>query len=316
VTFKISVLTIGYRPGYVDSCVAALKAQSLQDFEWVFVDELVAQRRDLVKREVNDAFSLTHIPPREITDISATAMALNTGIVHCRGELVHFMADYMYLHPRTLERHWEIYQKYGPKVIITGPLLDRLTAEGKSISLGARPILWTIQVGSRPVQYHEHSPPIDWPLKPNFTELTDENLLSIFARPFIPVWPDYVLPDWRSGVISNLSLERGLYENAQPEPWKWWWAGRVDSAPLEALLEANGMDETSAGRRAGLETDMARRMVRAGCRHLHDRLYPSYMLPHPTRKREISDWEDDKGEWVSEGASYSLREERRKIVAV
>lgn len=311
---RVSVITMTYRPGYIDSCVASLKAQSLRDIQWVLVDELAEKRRDLVRDCIGGAFPVTHIPPAEITDISATALALNTGLVHCRGELVYFMADYMYPHPGVLERHWALYQRYGPKVVITGPLVDRITSEGRSVSLGAQAIQHTIMVGDKPVTYPELSPPIEWPLKANFMAPTPANLLSIFLRPFTPIWPERLPPDWRTGAISNVSLERGLYENRQPEPWKWWWAGRSDSAPLSALLEANGMDETSQGRRGGLETDLCRRMMEWGCRFLVDRQAPAYMLPHPARKREVSDWKDDKGEWVSRGAHYSLRELRARVL--
>jgi hypothetical protein len=80
------------------------------------------------------------------------------------------------------------------------------------------------------------------------------------------------------------------------------------------MLDANGMDEASAGRRAGLETDMAERMMRQGCRYALDTLYPCYMLPHPTRKKEKSDWKDNLGTWHSRGAPYSLREERSRVI--
>ncbi|GAG63016.1 unnamed protein product, partial [marine sediment metagenome] len=63
---KITVLTIIYRPGYIDSMVAALEAQTFREFEWVLVDDLYEQRKDLVKDYIGGAFPLTHIPPRKI----------------------------------------------------------------------------------------------------------------------------------------------------------------------------------------------------------------------------------------------------------
>lgn len=284
---KVSVLTIAYRPGYVDSLTSALKAQSFSGFEWVLVDELVELRKDLVEKEVAGAFPVIHVAPKVISEYSATGAAMNTGIARCRGELVHFMADYMHIHPRTLERHWEIYRRHGPKVLISGALIDRLVAAGYSVPSGAGPVNHTVKVGDMVVTYPEWSPPIEWPLKRNYWDATPENLLSIFERPFTPLWAESVPPDWRTSQTASVQLEEDLYENRAG--YSWWYAGRSDSAPLQALLAAGGMDETP-GQHGGLEVQLCRRMMEWGCRHLIDTRCPSYMLPHPYRKKETG-WE-------------------------
>ncbi|GAH86423.1 unnamed protein product, partial [marine sediment metagenome] len=241
------------------------------------------------------------------------ALPFNTGLTHAEGELVYFMNDSMYPHPRVLERHWEIYSKYGLKVIISGPLIDAIVASGRSVWAGAPPM--PIQIKNDEgaiVPCPELTPPISLPLKDNFEEATPENLISIFKEPFKPMWPKTFLPDWRLGHISKVSIDKNLCENDNPD---WFWAGRNDSAPLEALLDINGWDEAFDGRPGGVDADLGARLMKYGCRFLVDRELPCYMLPHPARKRaNIS--EDDRLKRVAEKRKvqpipndYSLRAE-------
>jgi len=322
---KISVLTFIYRPGYIDSSLEALKAQTFKDFEWVIVDDLWHQRKDMVREYVGDSLLLKHVPPRIISPYFAGNVAVNTGLIHAEGELIYLMADYMYIHPRTLERHWEIYRQYGPKVIISGPLIDAIVDSGKSVLEGEPPRLVKIRNDEGElVDYYEPSPPISWPLKDDYEEPTAENLISIFKVPFEPEWRETLAcrvypPDWRIGTISKTKIAEGLYEN---DDNNWWWGGKNDSAPLEALLGVNGMDETWDGRRGGSDGDTARRLMEYGCRYLVDREVPGYMLPHPCRPRaNISEKdhldriiEKRKGQentfWALN--NYNLREERMK----
>ena len=46
---KISVLTFTYRPGYIDNMTQALRDQTLKDFEWLLIDDLWEQRKDVVR---------------------------------------------------------------------------------------------------------------------------------------------------------------------------------------------------------------------------------------------------------------------------
>lgn len=321
--FKVSILTIACRPGYIDSITQALRGQTLNkdEWEWVLVDDLYEWRKDAVREYIADSFNFKHIPPRKLTEYSSTAQAMNTAALNAGGELLHFMADYMYLHPRTLERHWEIYSKYGPKVLISGPLLDAITASGQSVWLGAPPRIITIKDDDgKVVNLPEHTPPISWPLKDNFEELNPDNMISVFKEPFKPSWPSILLPDWRLGAISNVSVSHNLCENN--DGGKWFWLGRNDSMPLDGFLAANGMDESFDGRRGGADADLGTTLVsKHGYRYLVDREVPCYMLPHPTRKRGIIS-EEGRNKLVQEKRAaqpipndYSLREEWRKLHA-
>lgn len=292
---RVSVLSICYRPGYFDTMREALQAQAFprEDFEFVVVDELAWRRENVVRDYIGDSLQLTYVPlePKEWCN---TKEAFNTGLRHCQGELVYMMADYMYPHPHCLSRHWDIYQRYGPKVFISGPLVDRVTSKGESIHQTNRPVPHTVLVGERPITYFEWSPPIEWPLKPNYREPTEDNLISIFERPFEPSWPQKLPSDWRLGAISDISLEPGLYEFVEGFNWtppdgpkgvSWFWCGRNDSAPLQALRAVGGLPGRYR-QHGGWEVVLGNRLKAYGCRYLLDRLAPAFVLPHPTRKKE------------------------------
>ena len=121
---KISVLTATCRPWDMLLHQAKdLEAQTFRDFDWVIVDDLLhpdcPNKRDV---QLHASFSITHVPPRVYSEKIAEAVARNTCLIHATGELVYFMNDYIRPAPGVLQRHWQIYQEYGPKVMISGPL--------------------------------------------------------------------------------------------------------------------------------------------------------------------------------------------------
>ena len=285
-TPKVSVVSICYRPGYFDTLVAGLKSQTFTDFEWIICDDLRSIRKTEVANYIGDAFPFKHVKPRVVRDLSATASALNTALSYCSGELVYFMSDYMYIHPRALQRHWYIYQRYGPKVIISGALIDAITVTGQSVYTGHPPKMITVKVGDKPVTFPELTPPLEWPMiyaeKP-----TQQNLISIWAEEFKPAWSEVAGygVDWRTGAIANWALEYGVYKNTTGD-FKWFWAGRNDSGPLAVFKEVGGMDERLDGQHGGIEADMATRIKNLGYSYLVDTKCPAYMLSHPFRKKE------------------------------
>mgnify|MGYP001589400451 CR=1 FL=1 len=85
---------------------------------------------------------------------------------------------------------------------------------------------------------------------------------------------DEVVADYRRGLFDNHFFKReklgtDLYE-AFRDGIQNWWAGRNDSAPLEAILECNGFDETFDGRWGGQDADLAQRLMTYGLRYLLD----------------------------------------------
>lgn len=273
---SVSAICVTHRPGYIDTLVGSLSQQTLSQDKWEFilVDDLFDQRKEAVKKYVLGKIkNFKHMPPKELKSFSAAVSALNTGIMHAQGELIYLINDSIYLSPRCLERHYEVYQKYGPKVLISGPVIDALVASGQSVYLGARPVFFT--------------PPIPVKLKDNFDEAVEDNFISVFAEPFVPPVVSPRLPDWRLGAIANAQIEEHLFENTSRLGGSWWWAGRNDSAGLEALFIINGFDESFEGRYGAADGDAGQRMIWTGCRYLVDIEAPCYMLIHPIRKRDV-----------------------------
>lgn len=289
--YPITVVTITYRPGYVDTLAQALREQTMDRslWEWVLVDDLHAQRREAVAKEIGGAFSYKHLPSKEIKPYSATATAINTGLAVAEGELVYFMADYVYPHPTCLERHWEIYSRFGPNVFISGPLIDGITCLGKSV-YGQTPETvataqeLTVKVGANSVTYNEHLPPIPIGIKPGFEHPTTDNLISIWLEPFRPIWPEAPGMDWRMGFITPNVVGPDLRLHTGEQ--QWWWGGRNDSAPLALLRRAGGLEETKESQHGNLDVELQQRMSDLGAFYLVDRRAPCFILPHPTRKKE------------------------------
>lgn len=122
---KVTVITATYRvDDMLERQAACLEDQTLDDFEWVVVDDHHADR---VPPETS--FPLTFVPPREVKDVFAPASAWNTGFLYANGDLAYFLNDYMLPTPKVLERHWELFERYGPAVIISGQIVPPSTQE-------------------------------------------------------------------------------------------------------------------------------------------------------------------------------------------
>jgi len=336
---KVSVVVTTFRPGYIDTIAESLSRQTMSQDEWelILVDDLFEKRRvavaDFVRGRIKN---FRHIPPRELKDYSSNCMTLNTGIVHSRGELVYFSNDYLYPSPGCLQRHWQIYTKYGPKVIIHGPLIDAIVASGRSVWRGTPAQPQNIVEKNEVVTALSFSPPIPVPLKDGFNQMTPENFISVFKEPFIPPQFLSLLPDWRTGATLGQPIDTDLYENGSIHPWSWWWAGRNTSAPLEMLLEINGFDESFDGRHGGADGDIGYRLMHIGggdvwredaiertvrtSRYLVDAQAPAFELTHPVKKGVILSETERLGKVEEARAEkpipndYSLREERERIL--
>jgi len=302
---KVSVISLAFRPGFIDTVVDSLVHQTMNQDEWelILVDDLADRRKEKVAEYMSGRIkNFLHIPPRHIEPGCAPAPAINNGIIHARGELIYFISDRFYASPRCLERHWAIYSKYGPNVIISGPLVT----EDK-------------------VQFRE-----------DYAELTDINAISILKapiaslakeRPFITIgWlPEYAA-DGRCKATCSITIDDNLYENRDNAGHRnagcWWWAGANDSAPLQTLVDVNGLDEAFNGRRGGVDGDCGVRLVSYGCKHLTDIEAPCARLPGTIRKPNLISEEERIRRVVEKRKhqhltfcpnDYNLRQEREKI---
>lgn len=97
-----------------------MASQVYRDFEWVIVDDHYAWHKDIVQGFEIEV-PIKHMPPRELKPHQAWSSAMNTALLHARGELLYFMADSIILaDPTVLERFAYIYDKYGPDILISG----------------------------------------------------------------------------------------------------------------------------------------------------------------------------------------------------
>lgn len=277
-SLKITVITASCRDTYMKEQVEALKSQNFKDFEWVFVDDLYDKRKGLLPHLIDGAFPLTHIPPREIVPYVAISMAFNTGLIHCRGELIYFMCDYIIPRFDCIGRHWEIYQKYHNVMI-----------SGRSIAVG-------------------------YPTA----------ILNGFSGKIQG-------SDYRMGLFDQIfgksKIEDNLFEAHQDDGIRNWWAGRNDSAPLEAILDCNGFDEVFDGALGNTDADLAKRLRVYGLRYLLDYQSSCLEFAHKTGSKEwlrsdeeqrqleykITDVKVRQGIYTS-GLDRNLREERKRCL--
>ena len=219
------------------------------------------------------------------------------------------MNDHSYPHPRCLARHWEIYRKYGPKIIISGPLIGPLvetfgvTASGQVCWMRAN------------FKAEDPESPVARLFKDNCNEVVEGNYISILKDHFQPDWRERYPVDWRLANLSNISVEKNLCENVNPAEYvnipgikigHFWWAGRNDSAPLEAILSLNGFDENFDGRSGGFDGDLGARLVAYGCKYLVDREAPSYELPRLALKKPNALSEEERNRRVIERRGVSI----------
>lgn len=123
---NITVVTHTFRPNQFLENQAAWLA--LEDFppaemEWIIVDDLYEERHEWVMN-LKVAFPVLHVPPRILSLTFDAIGAWNTAFIYAQGALVHIMSDTILPTPKVLSRHWDLYQQYGPRVMIMGPLAD------------------------------------------------------------------------------------------------------------------------------------------------------------------------------------------------
>lgn len=90
--------------------------------------------------------------------------------------------------------------------------------------------------------------------------------------------------DYRLGLFTQnyfgwSMIEENLFASKK-EGAQNWWAGRNDSAPMEAILECNGFDESMDGHHGYQDEDLAQRMQILGYNYLIDTKSNCLFFPH------------------------------------
>jgi hypothetical protein len=98
---------------------------------------------------------------------------------------------------------------------------------------------------------------------------------------------DYRMAVFDSETIPSKDIGGGLHE-VDRDGVQSWWAGRNDSAPLEAILCCNGFEEAYDGRWGGHDADLANRLMTYGLKYYIDRNSTCAEYDHPRgNKKEV-----------------------------
>lgn len=117
----VSVITCTARVAPLAVSAAALRAQSLRDFEWIVIDDLYPQRSELLKQlALVHHLTIRYAPPYKLVSHFGYASAANTAIAMAAGRVCYFMMDYTIPAPWTIERHVLVHEGLGPRTLVSG----------------------------------------------------------------------------------------------------------------------------------------------------------------------------------------------------
>lgn len=286
---KVSIIT----PTYRDTELLLKQAYNLcrqtmphDDFEWLLIDDFYEDRKEKVA-SWQTPFPVRHLPPRVYSEYRVPSTLINGALVEAQGELIYFMSDFMQMSDQVLARHWELYQRFGPKVMIGGPIV----------------------IAECPACMAENGK--TWPIPDD----------TLFAFPCQSCSVPMVYMRQRA---FEYGIEPGLGETFNHDVMRQsFWVGRNESVPLECLLAVNGLDEDLDGR--GGDGDLGTRLMNYGCRFLLDRMEIVMMHSHQRGKEDRPRQErpqiqvpgNPRWEAVLAGAfwahnSWNIRDERLK----
>jgi glycosyltransferase involved in cell wall biosynthesis len=122
---KPTILWYSYRPGGIDILADSLKHQTHQDYELIMVDDLVERKKDVLEYLDLNGITPAYLGPSKKKCFPEIAYnctnALNTGILMSTGDPILILTDYIWLHPKAIERFCSFEEKYKQKYCITVP---------------------------------------------------------------------------------------------------------------------------------------------------------------------------------------------------
>jgi hypothetical protein len=103
----LSIVVPTSRIGGLDVLCDSLEKSTFKDFELIISDMLFQRRRETVRKLASRySFQVVHVEPlNNPFPVLSYCRTSNSGIMHARGEVVVFFADYTWVGPRVLEAH-------------------------------------------------------------------------------------------------------------------------------------------------------------------------------------------------------------------
>lgn len=246
---KVSVNLGTNRPGGLDISLAGLANQTFQDFEVIITDGRYHVRHAQVLEAVAASGikqPVYHVPNhRYRPDIWGTPCAgFNTGFMLSEGEFVVMLLDYAYAPPQWLEKHME-HQAKTPMVALAPH--EYRTLHG-AVTKDGGPLL----------DFHRRNlidgVPFEEAVKTVLAQRERFREISVFSEPFVADKLD-LFPAEESDMKCKMPTAPCTYH---------YFNTKNESFPLEAALEANGMDEHyDLGRGPG-DPDLGLRLSRTG----------------------------------------------------
>lgn len=137
---KISVIVTTVRMGGFDVLYHGLVNQTFEDYEVIIVDSCFRERCAYQYRDFPNNWIHLELPDK--FDYYDACYANNYGLRLARGELIVFLTDNIWLEPKCLERHWQIYTNF-PGYSMAG-FIDRYDLPSLKFPLDWQNCWWSV----------------------------------------------------------------------------------------------------------------------------------------------------------------------------
>jgi hypothetical protein len=294
---KVTVALGSSRPGGVDVSLAGLAIQDYPgDWEVVFCDWLYHRRHAAVLDAVRDSglrVPFFHVPNARYSGDRWITICngYNTSVALADGEIVILLLDYAFAGASWVSDHVAAHLYGGTKKFVMAPHVYRDLPEVVTKS-GSAPVVWPMDLTN------------DRSCTPDRMVAVREDYgdVSVFRQPFRSDSPMPPVQSWRDPKMDLAfgPADPGLFHT------------KNESFPREAWFAVNGMDEVYDRGRGPGDTDVARRLLRAGyvpwvCPAARvDCLNPRSILPNPNGCVDEVTSVDGRMTYV-EGARYCER---------
>lgn len=255
----LSVVCPSVRVGGLDLLCQSLALQSCQDFELVLVDGIFEYRRPHVaERLAAQPFPVQHLNNSgNGIPLSDYSSSINNAIVAARGDIILMLPDYSWLPPDCIETHSRYHDAHQgeKKILCSGYSYTRMPLRNPAF-LGYHPNIHDPAVafhkGSMDARYEAavtaEAERYEADLKAG---KLDEVMWSLFAKPPTP----------ESIAALDVTYSHKLFG----VEFSWRFCSlKNESFPIEAWLDANGLDEDLDGSHLYQDFEFATRLDRLG----------------------------------------------------